>query len=504
MGLLPGTEVQLVRRSALGDPIEVALRQYHLSVRLTEGEAIEILELGDAPMPTPTEPEACPAPPSRPPRDRSEAFPTILLAGNPNAGKTTVFNALTGSRARVGNYPGVTVERRVGKVEVGGTTIDLVDLPGTYSLSARSPEEQVAVEALLGHNGPRPDAVVLVVDSGALVRNLYLALQVIEAGLPVVLALNMMDEVEARGQSIDDTRLARELGCEVVPLIARTGYGLDRLLVAVGNVLARDHAPETVELPLSEASRSDLARVVDVAAQAEPEGTPAEHHARARWAVLSLGDDELVDVPAGLREAARAAREAAAADGRDLIQDLVQARYAYLEPRVAACLEGGPGHGFQSWTDRIDSVLTHRVWGSLAFALVMAGLFQLLFQGCDPLVGAIEGGVAGIQGWLSAVLGPGLLTSLLVDGVVAGVGNVVVFAPQIAALFLLIGFLEDCGYLARVAFLIDRVMGGVGLHGKAFVPMLSGFACAIPAAMATRTIESRLDRLAPPACRCTC
>lgn len=495
MGLLPGTEVQLVRRSALGDPLEIALRQYHLSVRLSEGEAIEVLELGADPLPAAPEVAALPPPPERPSRDRDDSPPTVLLAGNPNAGKTTVFNALTGSRARVGNYPGVTVERRVGQVQIGEGTVDLVDLPGTYSLSARSPEEQVAVEALLGHNGPRPDAVVLVVDSGALVRNLYLALQVIEAGVPVVLALNMMDEVEARGQSIDDAKLASELGCRVVPLIARTGYGLDRLQAALGKVLAQGHATDTVALPLSEASARDLDTVAAAAAQSEPDATAAQHHALARWAVLSVGDDELIGVPEALRAAALTARDAASADGRDLVQDLVQARYAYLEPRVAAVLEGGPGHGFQSWTDRIDSLLTHRLWGTLAFAVVMAGLFQLLFQGCDPVVGAIEEAVAAIQGWLGASLGPGLLTSLLVDGVVAGVGNVLVFAPQIAALFVLIGFLEDCGYLARVAFLIDRVMGGVGLHGKAFVPMLSGFACAIPAAMATRTIENRLDRL---------
>ncbi len=425
------------------------------------------------------------------------ASPTVLLAGNPNAGKTSLFNRLTGAHARVGNYPGVTVERRTGTLKRGGgARLAIVDLPGTYSLTARSAEEQVAVDALLGRGGAVPDAVVVVADATALRRGLYFVTQILDAGRPVVVALNMMDEARASGLDIDTKRIAEALGCEVVETVATKDRGVDDLARAVGRAVAIRSETALPELPLA-AVPPHLGEAIG----AIEEAVRAEHLAEgdaavrtlATWALLSLGNDDL-EVSVVLRAAVARAHAGAAEAGRDLDEDLVAWRYQ----RVDAALEGalrGQVDDVKSLSNRVDGVLLHPLYGLAAFAVVMLVVFQALFAWSEPLVGAIETGVATTQDAVRALLPAGAIRDLLVDGVVAGVGNVVVFIPQIAMLFAFITILEDSGYLARVAFVIDRVMGGVGLHGRAFVPMLSGFACAIPAVMATRTLESRRDRL---------
>ncbi|UJR80174.1 ferrous iron transport protein B [Sandaracinus amylolyticus] len=439
----------------------------------------------------------------------SESLRTVVLAGNPNAGKTTLFNALTGARARTGNYPGVTVERRVGKVALPqGARVDLVDLPGTYSLTARSPEEQVAVDALLPLAGPPPDAVIVVCDAGALARHLYLALQVLETGLPVVIALNMMDEARAAGIDVDVAQLARELDADVVPVVARSGEGLPELRSALARALtapARDayRAPArdgSVALALEGATLRDVEHVeMTIAPMVRRDVDPAHRasmaRARALWAILSVGDDELRGVPAAVREAVAEVRGRADAEGRSIDREIIAARYARIDALARDAIRVKASAPKRSVTDRIDAVLTHPVAGLVVFAVVMGALFQALFTWSEPMVGAIEAMVAGAQDVLRTYAPGGPLRDLLVDGVIAGVGNVIVFVPQIALLSLFIAVLEDSGYLARVAFVIDRVMSGVGLHGRAFVPLLSGFACAIPAILATRTIENRKDRL---------
>ncbi len=417
----------------------------------------------------------------------------MALAGNPNAGKTTLFNALTGARARTGNYPGITVERRSGPLKAGDLEAELLDVPGTYSLSARSPEEQVAVDVVLPADGPPPDGVIVVADATALERHLYLALQIVETGRPTVVALNMMDEARAAGIRIDMDALERVLGAPVVPVVAPKGEGLDRLRTRLAERVAEGTQPRAPE-PVSGELTADVAAVEAVLAELRPDDAPAERRARAFWALLSLGEDELTGVPDTLREVAEGRHEAARAKGRDIDREIIAARYARIDAwvREAVSVRPGPRRG---WTRRIDGVLTHPVAGFLAFALVMYALFEALFAWSEPLIEVIERGVSMAQGGLVAVLPAGVFRDLIVDGIVAGVGNVVVFVPQIALLFLFIAVLEDSGYLARVAFVIDRVMSGVGLHGKAFVPLLSGFACAVPAVLATRTIESRRDRL---------
>lgn len=419
----------------------------------------------------------------------------VLLVGNPNAGKTTLFNVLTGARAKVGNYPGVTIERRSGAWKTKGGELDVTDLPGTYSLTARSREEQIAIDAVLGRAGTPPDAIIVVSDATALARSLYLAVQCAETGRPVVVALTMIDEAESRGDAIDVVALERVLGVRVVPIVATNGRGLDALADAVFESLgaARDDAPavRTLDGLADGELTSVFAPVERVIGASTALAEPRMRRAFAAWALLSCGDDELEGIPAAVRQAVTEAR--ADASAKDIDARIVGARYALVDEAVRASFAAAPAA--KRLTDRVDAVLLHPVSGIAVFALVMLVVFEALFAWSEPLVGLVEAAMGLVRDGVVAMMPEGLLRELVTDGIVAGVGNVVVFVPQIALLFLFIAFLEGSGYLARVAFVIDRLMAGVGLSGKAFVPMLSGFACAVPAVLATRTIESRKDRL---------
>jgi ferrous iron transport protein B len=416
------------------------------------------------------------------------------VAGNPNSGKSTLFNALTGAHVKVSNYPGVTVTRTTASLELPGLgPAELVDLPGTYSLSARSRDEQVAVDAVLGRGGARPDAVLIVVDATALARNLYFVHEVLETGARVVIALNMIDEAQEQGVEIDVARLSARLGAAVVPTVARSRRGVDALRPALTSAI---DAPRRVSLsvPMSPDTRRDIDTVADVVAREMP-ASQESARAWATWILLSLDEsDDLVGIPAAVRKAAFDVRRNAAASGRNLDLEIISARYGHVDELVGDVVRH-PVVQKPSWTARIDSVLTHRVGGALIFAAVMLALFQALFSWSEPAIDLIQRSIAGLQDLVGHRMPPGPFTDLVTDGIVAGVGNVIAFVPQIALLFLFIGVMEDVGYLARVAFVIDRVMGRVGLHGKSFVPMLSGFSCAVPAVMATRTLEHRKDRM---------
>jgi ferrous iron transport protein B len=410
----------------------------------------------------------------------------VALAGNPNVGKTSLFNELTGARHQVGNYAGVTVERRVGTVgERHGPAreIELLDLPGCYSLSATSEDEAVAFRTLAGIGEPAPDAVVLVLDATNLARNLYLALQVRELGVPLVIALNMSDSARQLGLPVEPEKLARELGLPVVATAARSGAGSRELVAALG---ALELAPRPVLLPIG-ADDGELARVVAALGGDE---------ARARWIACTVagGGDEELGVNA--EELAALARLPGEVVDRAATQ-LIALRYREVD-RMLAVVHGArePERApAMARSQRIDRVLTHRVWGLGIFALVMGFVFVSIFTWAQPLMDAIEALIGIVSETVGDALGPGLLTDLITQGVIAGAGNVLVFVPQIAMLFLFIGLLEDSGYLARAAFLMDRTMSKLGLHGRAFIPLLSGYACAIPAILGTRTISGRKDRL---------
>ncbi len=425
----------------------------------------------------------------------SSQEPLVLVLGNPNTGKTTLFNALAGTTERVGNYPGITVERRTAKLTLQGVapqtvTAEIVDLPGAYSLSARSPEEQIALCSVLGLNEERsPSLALVVVDAGQLSRNLYLVVQLLELDVPLVIALNMIDEV--RDQPPDAARLAQALGVPVVPTCGRDGQGLEPLRQAIAEAL--DHPPRRrPPIEYSAALLKDAAELVALLPERWRSGI-APQRALGLWALSSLGDDELSDVPENLRRRCRAIRERD--PSRDLDLEIVEPRYAFIDrvSRSAWGLERVPSGLTRS--ERFDRFALHPWLGPLMFLVTMLLLFQALFAGSSPFIGAIESVMVAIQSWLVAVLPSGWTRDLVAEGVVGGVGNVVVFLPQIMLLFLFIGVLEDSGYMSRVAFLVDRLMQVLGLHGRAFLPILSGFACAVPAILSTRTLERRRDRL---------
>ncbi len=359
----------------------------------------------------------------------SELAPTVALVGNPNCGKTALFNTLTGSRQKVANYPGVTVEKKIGRLATpAGHAVQLVDLPGTYSLRARSPDEEITRDAVLGRleGEGAPDLIVCVGDAANLRLALRLVLELKHVGRPVMLALNMMDIARRRGIEVDVARLSIELGVPVVSSVAVRRGGTEALLGELDRVLAHLPPPTTADW--------------------QPPDAAALRGAQR-------------DADRILRLAVRAP------DRRD---------------------EG---------TKRADSILLHPVLGLVILLAILFVMFQAVFAWAKPLMEAISTGFT----WLGAAVGelplPALLKSFLKDGLIAGVGSVIVFLPQIIILFFFILVLEDLGYMARAAFLMDRIMGGAGLHGRAFIPLLSSFACAIPGIMATRVIDDRRDRL---------
>lgn len=433
------------------------------------------------------------SPPPSPPTSRR-----VAIAGNPNTGKTTLFNQLTGARGRVGNYPGTTVERRAGTVPLASGSVELIDVPGTYSVAARSEEEQVAIQAIAGLPPlPPPDAVVVVVDATQLSRNLYLVLQVLELGIPTVIALNMVDQLEAGGLEVDAAALERELTVPVRAVVASRGEGLEALREALDEVLvdAEKGTPNWYWRPTQPDLVADIAALESAVPEDWHHGDSVRRHALALWALLSVDRvDELGGVPDELREAVSERRRLAAGKGRELEEEVIRARYAWIDERIDA-FQRRARPATPSATDRIDKVLLHPTLGFVIFLVLMTLLFQSLFAGAAPIIGWIETGVAALGTWVHRVLGEGFLHDLIVGGLIEGVGAVLVFLPQIVLLFLFLGVMEDTGYMARVACLMDRIMKAIGLHGRAFVPMLSGFACAVPAIMATRTMDRRRDRI---------
>ncbi len=418
---------------------------------------------------------------------------TVALVGNPNAGKTTLFNALSGLRQRVGNYPGVTVELKKGSFTApGGIPIDLIDLPGTYSLAARSPDEMVAVDLLLGRRPeePRPDVVLSIVDATNLDRHLYLTSQLLDLGEPVVLAVNMVDAAEAQGIKVDCPRLAQEMGIPVIPIQANKGIGLDALTAALLAAAQAGRSPRGVAFP--------VAFEKEVAALQTEVGTEVPGFLTRRllldvggyteqWLVAKQGKE--------LREQLDAARKRLADAGIPVPAVEARTRFGWVRPVVAAAVTK-PAVRAVTWTDRLDKVLTHRVWGTLVFLGLMFLVFESIFLWAKPLMEMIDGVRQVSAKWVEGTMSPGPLRGLLSDGIIKGVGSVLVFLPQIMILFGFIAVLEDCGYMARAAFLMDRLMSKCGLSGKSFIPLLSSVACAVPGVMSTRVIENRRDRLA--------
>ena len=414
----------------------------------------------------------------------------VAVVGNPNSGKSTLFNRLTGLKQRIGNYPGVTVERHVGTLSFEGRQTELIDLPGTHSLRAHSLEEQIAVDVILGRidDSALPDGVLAVLDATNLYQGLFLLQQLAEMGTPMVVALTMTDAAARSGIDIDIDALSEALGgVRICSVVATTGFGLDKLRAAVSNLPATN-APRDVSVwpelnqaagQLRDASNSELSLTEGVRLLVD--GT-TEHN----QSFTSNINDDVFDLLGGLRRELFADYPPVAVEARK--------RYDWVREKLDVVQRSAPK--IVTWRTQVTDFLNQPVAGTIGLFLVMAVIFQAVFAWATPIMDFIDGATSGLGASVGAALGDGAFSSLVADGVIAGVGSVIIFLPQILILFLFIILLEDSGYLARAAYLMDRTMRSVGLSGQSIIPMISSFACAVPGIMATRVIPSRRDRIA--------
>lgn len=422
--------------------------------------------------------------------------PIYALVGNPNCGKSTLFNALTGLKQKVGNYPGVTVEKKVGTAySQHGQPITVIDLPGAYSLAARSPDEAVTRDVLLGRRADtaQPDRILCIVDATNLERNLYLVHQILDLGRPVILVMNMMDLAIAAGLNIRIARLEHELGIPVIACEAVNGRGIIDLKLAMSRA----------DLPLSRHAWDIPAPIAPAVAELQASLIASDGKspliARAE-ALLLLTDQDTVRVAGSTplhprtHEILRGWQQRWEAEGMDWAGTLVNSRYEAIG-KIATEVVLQAGMVGPNVSDKIDAVATHPVWGWLALATIMAVLFLSIFTLAEYPMNWIDDQAAALSTWVKHAMPDGDLRDLITAGVIGGVGGVIKFLPQILILFFFMGLLESTGYMARAAFIMDRMMSRVGLNGKSFIPLLSSYACAIPGIMATRTIEQPKDRL---------
>lgn len=517
MGFLQGKEVLAVQGAPLMDPMHYRILGYDVSLRLEDAALIEVVlvppqrateDIADVEVEVPAELSAHPTPHRG---DAERRHLRVALVGNPNCGKTSLFNQASGAHEHVGNYSGVTVERKTGYIDYGDYHIELIDLPGAYSLSPYSPEEQYIREYLTGSE--RPDLVLNVLDTTNLERNLYLTIQIKELGLPVVAALNMFDEFMQRKEWLNYPKLARLIGVPMVPTICRTGLGVQALLAQLIEVWEgiESARPDIVDpeqgriRPLSinygasiEESLRTLEDKIRTHLQLEPwisarylaiklleRDAAIDHMLMDRYArgafILSARDYEI-----GRLESEQ--------DDQDLEVRITDARYGYISGALRETYRPHQQRG-RSRTNVIDHYVTHRWLGFPIFLGLMFLMFTATFNLGSYPMDWIEAGVAWLGDFVSSTMSEGPLRDLIVDGIIGGVGGVIVFLPNILILYLFIALFEDSGYMARAAFIMDKLMHRMGLHGKSFIPLIMGFGCNVPAVMATRTIESRKSRL---------
>lgn len=535
LGFVRGQMVRVVRSAPLKDPVTFRILDSEVSLRRTEASQIEVLACTEAEaeefsalLPVPE--ESAYANPQESPLEKkldSHSVIEVCMVGNPNTGKTSLYNALSGAFEHVGNYSGVTVDAKTAEFTYKGHRIRLTDLPGTYSFSPYSPEERVVMERLLER---RPDVIVNVVDASNLERNLYMTTQLIDMDFRVVLALNMYDELESSGAVLRYGQLGKLLGMPVVPTVGRLGKGTDALLDKVIDVNEdRDDTVRHTHIPYAGEMEKALHNL-----QERIWKDPSYNNVQSsRYIAIRIleGDTDWIR-KAGLLSDMESLENIGRTErgriqkifGEDVDQVFADYRYAFVRGALRECYrpavlrtetkdkrKGGPdtvgtGQGKNEeglpvipsrrrTTERIDAVLTHRVWGFPIFLAFMWIMFQATFTLGQYPMDWIEAGVGFLSDMLNRVLPDNLFRALLVDGMIQGMGGVLVFLPNILILFLFISFMESTGYMARVAFIMDKLMHTIGLHGKSFIPLLIGFGCNVPAIMATRTIESRKDRL---------
>lgn len=494
MGFVRGRHIKVLLHAPMRDPIKYEVMGYDISLRRSEADLIEVELLDNGVSAHDAGAPRISATPSDSPADKTI---NVALIGNPNCGKTSLFNIASGAREHVGNYSGVTVDVKEGTFRYKGYTFRIADLPGTYSLASYSPEELYVRRYLHDKN---PDVIINVVAASNLERNLYLSTELIDMDRSMVIALNMYDELRASGTQLDYDMLGHMIGVPMVPVVARNGEGIDDLFDAVINVYEGCHEHvRHIHVRLGKDVEAAVRTLVDML-KADP-SVPAQFSPRYLAIKLLEGDSEIdrmlahVNTYAAIiaeRDRLRAAVESIT--GEDVVSHVSAEKYGFIAGALAETMVKGEADQDSS-TSVIDAVVTNKVFGFPVFLLIMFFIFwATFFLGSYPMEW-IEAGVSWLSALVSRLMPPGILKDLIADGIIGGVGGVIVFLPNILILYYCISFMEDSGYMARAAFIMDKIMHRIGLHGKSFIPLVMGFGCNVPAIMATRAIESRSSRL---------
>lgn len=518
MGFIKGKEVDVLLNAPLKDPVKYKVMGYEVSLRHSEADLIEVISLEEArrlerqdqgELLSPIEADAC-SPFDKPltPQQLEHAAMekrrhiNVALVGNPNCGKTSLFNFASGAHERVGNYSGVTVDAKTGFAEYEGYHIELVDLPGTYSLSAYSPEELYVRKQLIDHT---PDLVINVIDTSNLERNLYLTTQLIDMHIPMVCALNMYDEAEERGDAFSVKQLSRLFGVPMVPTVFTSGRGVEELfhtVISLHESMEGDH-PDSRHIHINHGHEIENG-IRDMQEHLKQEVDLRQRYSTRYLAIKLLEHDKEVEEYVATMPDAKeifAHRDHAAArvkeeTGEDSETAIMDAKYGFIHGALKeAGYETGTKKDTYQTTHVIDHLLTNKYIGFPIFFLLLLVMFSSTFLIGQYPMEWMEAGVAWIGNLAGRALPDGPVRDLLVDGIIGGVGAVIVFLPQILILYFFISFMEDCGYMARAAFIMDKIMHKMGLHGKSFIPLVMGFGCNVPAIMASRTIESRNSRM---------
>ena len=510
MGVIPGAEVTIVKYAPMGDPVELEIHGYELTLRLDEAAKIDVERIDKLTRPAPMDTDEIDHPKlgeegAHDYKKDNQPLPegtvlTYALVGNQNSGKTTLFNQLTGANQHVGNFPGVTVDRIDAAIR-GKANTSVTDLPGIYSLSPYSSEELVSRNFVLND---KPKAIIDIVDATNIDRNLYLTMQVLELGIPTVVALNMMDEVSGNGGSIDINRMEKMLGVPVVAISAAKNEGVDELVDHAIHIAQYQEVPERQDFCDPEDHGGALHRCIHgvthlIEDHAERAGIPAKFAA-----TKAIEGDQLIISQLDLDQNETETLEHIVSQmekerGLDRAAAIAEMRFAFIEKVVRACVKKPKESRERKRSEKIDRILTGKYTALPMFILIMAAVFYLTFNVIGAwLQGLLETGIEWLTGVVDAALTSAnvneAIHSLIIDGIFAGVGSVLSFLPIIVTLFFFLSIMEDSGYIARVAFFMDKLLRRIGLSGRSIVPLLIGFGCTVPAVMATRTLPSERDR----------
>lgn len=495
MGFVKGRTVKDMLQAPLNDPVKYSLMGYEVSLRRSEAAQVVVAEVDSQGHPRPDNDQAAYEIPLAP--GHLSAI-NVALIGNPNCGKTSLFNVASGAREHVGNYSGVTVDAKTGTFRQDDVTFRIVDLPGTYSLACYSPEE-LYVRKYLRDN--EPDVIVNIVDATNLERNLYLTTELINMNRPMVIALNMFDELKQKGISLDYKKLSEMIGVPIVPTVARTGEGIRQLFDAVIAVAEDRHAVvRHVHVTLGKELEQSVG-VLNRALKADPDLRP---RFSPRYMAIKLleNDKEVESLVEGTKDAKEifelrdreVERLAEVFPGEDVESLIAGESYGFISGALAETMEQNPVDSADT-TRVLDAIVTNRLFGFPIFLAIMAFIFWATFSVGQYPMDWIEAAVGWLGSLVEQYMPDGPLKDLIGDGIIGGVGGVIVFLPNILILYFCLSFLEDSGYMARAAFIMDKVMHRMGIHGKSFIPLVMGFGCNVPAIMSTRSIESRSSRL---------